>query len=94
MPTTWSSPSSSPRELVAILRKFKYDCEYEETKNLGHAPSPDIVEELYQKMRARTRDLYPQRSRRSNPTAPTRCSTGPTGCRCTRPSRPAKTSAC
>jgi hypothetical protein len=34
--------------------------DYEETKQLGHAPSPQITERLYGKMRARVRDLYPR----------------------------------
>jgi len=48
------------REMVKILRNFKYDVDYEETKGVGHAPTDQIAEKLYQKMRARTRELYPR----------------------------------
>jgi hypothetical protein len=48
------------REMVKILRTMKYDVEYEETKGVGHAPSDEIVERLYQKMRSRVRELYPK----------------------------------
>ncbi len=48
------------RELVKLLKIYKYDVEYEETKDLGHAPPADLVERQYQKMRTRTRDLYPK----------------------------------
>ena len=50
----------SSRQLVAVLRRFKYDVDYEETKKVGHAPTPDIIERSYQKVVARTRDLYPK----------------------------------
>jgi hypothetical protein len=48
------------RQLVNVLKRFKYDVDYEETHNVGHAPTPQIVERLYQKVRARSRDLYPK----------------------------------
>jgi hypothetical protein len=48
------------REMVKILRNFKYDVDYEETKGVGHAPTDEIAERLYQKMRSRTRELYPK----------------------------------
>jgi poly(3-hydroxybutyrate) depolymerase len=48
------------REMARILRNLKYDVEYKETKGVGHAPTDPIAEELYQKMRARTRELYPR----------------------------------
>jgi len=51
----------SSRELVNILHRFKCDVDYEETSGVGHVPTPAIVEKVYQKMRARTRELYPRR---------------------------------
>jgi len=48
------------REMVKILRNFKYDVDYKETKGVGHAPTDAIADELYQKMRSRTRELYPK----------------------------------
>jgi predicted esterase len=47
------------RAIVRYLRNLKYDVDYTETRDLGHMPSAPIVEEEYQKMRTRTRDLYP-----------------------------------
>lgn len=47
------------RGLVKALRIQKVDVEYEETKGIGHAPTPEIAERMYQKMRARVRTLYP-----------------------------------
>jgi hypothetical protein len=48
------------REMVKILRNLKYDVEYDETKGVGHAPTDEIADKLYQKMRARTREVYPK----------------------------------
>jgi len=48
------------RQMVKILRNLKYDVDYEETKGVGHAPTDAIAEKLYQKMRARTREVYPK----------------------------------
>lgn len=47
------------RSLVRYLSNMKYDVVYDETQTLGHKPSPQIVEDEYQKVRSRTRDLYP-----------------------------------
>jgi pimeloyl-ACP methyl ester carboxylesterase len=47
------------RGLVTALKTQKVDVEYEETKGIGHAPTPAIAERLYEKMRARVRQLYP-----------------------------------
>lgn len=48
------------RQLVNVLKRMKYDVEYEETKGVGHTPTAQIVEQSYQKLTARTRDLYPR----------------------------------
>ena len=49
------------RSIVRYLQNLKYDVDYTETRNLGHIPSPQIVEDEYKKLRTRTRDLYPKR---------------------------------
>lgn len=58
--------------LVNILKTLKYDVVYEQTRNVGHMPTPEIAEKCYKLMRARTRELYPQqvnlRSNRPDPT--------------------------
>jgi hypothetical protein len=48
------------RSIVKSLREMKVDVDYEETKQLGHAPPPDVLERTYGKLRARTRELYPK----------------------------------
>jgi hypothetical protein len=47
------------RSIVRYLQNLKYDVDYTETNDLGHIPSPQIVEDEYKKLRTRTRDLYP-----------------------------------
>lgn len=49
------------RELVGILRRMKIDVDYTETTKIGHVPTSEIIHKLYEKMRSRTRELYPQR---------------------------------
>jgi hypothetical protein len=48
------------RELVRLMRINNYDVDYEETKNVGHAPTDAIVERVYSKLRSRSRELYPK----------------------------------
>lgn len=48
------------RAIVRYLRGMKYDVDYDETQSIGHAPTPQILEQEYAKLRARTRDLYPK----------------------------------
>jgi hypothetical protein len=48
------------REMVKLLRNLKYDVDYEETSGIGHAPTDEIAERQYTKMRSRTRELYPK----------------------------------
>lgn len=48
------------RTLITVLRRFKYDVDYEETQHIGHTPTAEIVERAYQKVRSRSRDLYPK----------------------------------
>lgn len=47
----------SSKSIVKALRGLKIDVEFEETKNLGHAPTPAIADELYDKMRVHSRAL-------------------------------------
>jgi predicted esterase len=78
LPVVWSDttdkivPPTQSSALVTILKNFKYEVVFEQTKTLGHAPSPEIAEKCYQAMRGRTRNLYPQqvnlRSTRPDPT--------------------------
>ncbi|HEX8913517.1 MAG TPA: hypothetical protein VF796_14250 [Humisphaera sp.] len=49
----------STQGIVQALRLQKVNVEYEETKGLGHAPDAATEARLYQKMRSRTRELYP-----------------------------------
>jgi hypothetical protein len=50
----------SSRGLVKGLQNLKFvDVDYYETKGVGHAPSEEIFEALYQKTRTRKRRLYP-----------------------------------
>jgi pimeloyl-ACP methyl ester carboxylesterase len=67
LPVVWAdtddpvTASSQSGEIVSALRKLKIDVEYDQTNGVGHAPRPDIIQREYQKMRARTRQLYPPR---------------------------------
>ena len=47
------------KSLVTTLRELKIDVDFDETKGLGHTPPERITEPEYQKLRARTRNLYP-----------------------------------
>lgn len=48
------------RSIVKSLREMKVEVDYEETKGVGHAPPPDVLERTYGKARARVRELYPK----------------------------------
>lgn len=48
------------RQLVRALRGLKLDVDYEETRKLGHRPPDNIADKLYEKVRSRTRSLYPR----------------------------------
>ena len=48
------------RTLTDVLRRYKYDLDYEETHNIGHTPTAEIVQRTYEKIRSRSRDLYPR----------------------------------
>ena len=65
LPVVWHDsddmdiPVKESRDIVDVLHRLKVDVEYDETHGLGHAPRPDVIEDCYQKMRARVRELYP-----------------------------------
>jgi predicted esterase len=66
LPVVWAddddqviNPNES-KSIVSALRKLNLDVEFVETQNLGHAPTDPVIEECYQKTRARTRELYPK----------------------------------
>lgn len=67
LPVVWADaddpvePVRQSRDLVQLLRGLKLDVQYEETQGGGHLPPPQTVEAQYQKLLARTRDLYPRR---------------------------------
>jgi hypothetical protein len=48
------------RSLVKVLRDQKVKVDYTETTGVGHVPTGKIVEDLYAKMGAARRDLYPE----------------------------------
>ena len=65
LPVVWHDadddviPVARSQSIVKALRGLKLDVEYDETKGAGHAPTAEIAEAAYGKMRARARDLYP-----------------------------------
>jgi pimeloyl-ACP methyl ester carboxylesterase len=48
------------RQLVTLLKRFKIDVDYTETKGIGHVPTDAIADQCYAKLRARKRELYPK----------------------------------
>jgi hypothetical protein len=65
LPVVWHDASDTvikvdeSRAIVRYLRGMKYDVDYQETQSMGHAPTPQLVEQEYAKLRARIRALYP-----------------------------------
>jgi pimeloyl-ACP methyl ester carboxylesterase len=51
----------SSRALARILKQFKIDLDYQETRGIGHVPTDQIVEERYAKTRSRARAAHPKR---------------------------------
>jgi hypothetical protein len=78
LPVVWHDstdkviPPGHSGALVSLLKNLKYDVVFEQTRNVGHAPTPEIAEKCYTTMRARTREVYPKqvnlRSTRPDPT--------------------------
>jgi hypothetical protein len=66
LPVVWHDaddqviPVARSQSIVKALRGLKLDVEYTETNGVGHAPTPEIAEAAYRKMRERTRELSPQ----------------------------------
>lgn len=66
LPVVWADsddrivPSEESGDLVSALRKLKIDVDFTLTHGVGHAPPPNLVASRYQKMRARSRLLYPR----------------------------------
>ena len=66
LPVVWHDSADtvvdpeSSRQLVKVLRGFKYDVDYEETQGLGHVPPDQVVQRTYEKLVARRRELYPR----------------------------------
>ena len=54
-------PVDESRQLVWNLKRFGCTVDYEETKDVGHAPTAEIAERVYSKMRQHKRELYPKR---------------------------------
>ncbi len=78
LPVVWADTtdkiinSNQSGAIVSVLKNFKYDVVFEQTRNMGHVPTPDMVEKCYVTLRGRTRELYPKqvnlRSTRPDPT--------------------------
>ena len=49
------------RQIVDAMRRLSCDVDYEQTHSLGHVPSPALIDERYDTMLKRVRDLYPRR---------------------------------
>ena len=66
LPVVWHDanddviPVARVRALVGAIKKLKLDVEYDETKGVGHTPTEEIAEAAYQKLRRRTREVYPR----------------------------------
>jgi hypothetical protein len=53
-------PVATSRDLVKILKQYKFDVDYQETQGVGHDPSEEILKSQYAKLRSRIRNLYPK----------------------------------
>ena len=65
LPVVWHDadddviPVERSQSIVKALRNLKLDVQYDETKGVGHAPTAEIAEAAYDKLRTRARNLYP-----------------------------------
>jgi hypothetical protein len=65
LPVVWHDasdklvPVKQARDIMTVLKRIKVDVQYEESKDVGHVPTDEIVERLYQRLRAKVRELYP-----------------------------------
>ena len=68
LPVVWHDadddviPVARSQSIVKALRGLKLDVEYDETKGIGHAPTPEVVEAAYGKLRAARATCTPSRS--------------------------------
>jgi hypothetical protein len=66
LPVIWHDDSDKvikinfATQIVEQLRHLDIHVDFDQTKNLGHVPSDEVVERDYQKMRSRLRLLYPK----------------------------------
>src|SRR4051794_4427219 len=65
LPVVWHDvddqviPVARSQAIVKALRGLKLDVEYDETKGIGHAPTAEVAEAEYKKLRERTREVNP-----------------------------------
>ena len=65
LPVVWHDDSDTvikvgfSKSLVEELRKLSVPVEFDETRDIGHMPSQQIVESEYRKMRGAVKNLYP-----------------------------------
>ncbi|MDP9173667.1 MAG: hypothetical protein M3O30_07350 [Planctomycetota bacterium] len=66
LPVIWHDASDpfisvdESREIVRYLGTLKYEVDYDETKDVGHAPTAQIIAREYAKVLSRQRALYPR----------------------------------
>lgn len=66
LPVVWHDDSDNvvrvaiARSLVKQLQALKLDVVYDETREVGHAPTPQIIEKAYQTFRKRNRQVNPK----------------------------------
>jgi len=51
---------NSTRTLVTLLKRFKVDVDFIETKGVGHVPTEAITDQCYEKLFTHKRELYPK----------------------------------
>jgi hypothetical protein len=65
LPVVWHDaddaviPDARAQSITKAQRNLKLDVQYDETKGIGHVPTPEIAERAYGKLRQRRRELYP-----------------------------------
>lgn len=66
LPVVWHDaddplmPVEATRSIVRAIRGMKFDIDYIETKKLAHNPPTQVLGQVTESMRSRTRDLYPK----------------------------------
>ncbi|CAN5380124.1 hypothetical protein BH10PLA1_BH10PLA1_22480 [soil metagenome] len=65
LPVVWHDaddvviPVDASRSLIRVLQNMKLDVQYTETTHVGHVPPPQVINQICETMRARSRELYP-----------------------------------